>query len=153
MHAPRSVRTYLVGLIFGVLLPLLGFCAFLVMRSAEREQDAIAAAARNRTRIAATVISDEIGALRGRLFLLASGLSPQSSDLSEFHARAKAAFGGMTVILSSASGQEMVNTNVPVWHAASRNFQTRTPYASSPNNSSRMLPTCRATRSPIGRSS
>ncbi|HEX3996438.1 MAG TPA: ATP-binding protein, partial [Acetobacteraceae bacterium] len=96
-----------------VLLPLLGFSAFLVMRSAEREQDAIAAAARNRTRIAATVISDEIGALRGRLFLLAGGLSPETSDLSEFHARAKAAFGGMTVILSSASGQEIVNTSVP----------------------------------------
>src|SRR5947209_20136984 len=73
MRAPKSVRTYLVGLIFGVLLPLLGFSGFLVMRSAEREQDAIAATARNRTRIAATVIEDEISALRARLFLLAGG--------------------------------------------------------------------------------
>jgi signal transduction histidine kinase len=113
MRAPRSVRTYLVGLIFGVLLPLLGFSGFLVTRSAEREQDAIAAAARNRTRIAATVIEDEIGALRGRLFLLAGGLSLQTSDLNEFHSRAKAAFGGMTVILSSPTGQEIVNTNLP----------------------------------------
>ncbi len=100
MHAPRSVRTYLVGLIFGVLLPLLAFSGFLVIRSAEREQDAIAAAARTRTRIAATVIEDEIGALRGRLFLLAGGIGLQASDLREFHNRAKAAFGGMTVILS-----------------------------------------------------
>jgi len=113
MHAPRSVRTYLVGLIFGVLLPLLGFSAFLVIRSAEREQDAIAAAARNRTRIAATVIEDEISALRGRLFLLASGISLRTSDLNEFHDRAKAAFGGMTVILSSSTGEEIVNTSLP----------------------------------------
>lgn len=112
MQAPRSVRTYLVGLIFGVLLPLLGFSAFLVMRSAEREQDAIAAAARNRTRIAATVIEDELGALRGRLFLLAGGLG-QTADLNEFHERATAAFGGMTVILSNRTGQEVVNSSVP----------------------------------------
>jgi signal transduction histidine kinase len=113
MHAPRSVRTYLVGLIFGVLLPLLGFSAFLVIRSAQREQDAIAAAARNRTRIAATVIEDEIGALRGRLFLLAGGIGLQGSDLKEFRDRAKAAFGGMTVILSTPTGEEIVNTSLP----------------------------------------
>src|SRR5580700_2814465 len=113
MHAPRSVRTYLVGLIFGVLLPLLGFSAFLVIRSAEREQDAIAAAARNRTRIAATVIEDEIGALRGRLFVLAGGIGLQASDLKEFHDRARAAFRGMTVILSTPTGEEIVNTSLP----------------------------------------
>jgi signal transduction histidine kinase len=91
----------------------LGFCGFLVLRSAEREQDAIAAAARNRTRIAATVIEDEIGALRARLFLLAGGINLQTTELSEFHARAKAAFGGMTVILSSTTGAEIVNTDLP----------------------------------------
>jgi signal transduction histidine kinase len=113
MRAPKSVRTYLVGLIFGVLLPLLGFSGFLVLRSAEREQDAIAATARNRTRIAATVIEDEISALRARLFLLAGGIGQQTDDLSEFHARAKAAFGGMAVILSRATGEEILNTGLP----------------------------------------
>jgi signal transduction histidine kinase len=113
MRKPRSVHTYLVGLILGVLLPLLGFSGFLVIRSAWHEQDALAAAARNRTRIAATAIEDELGSLRGRLFLLAGGLSLQTSDLSEFHARAKAAFGGMTVILSNPAGEEIVNTGIP----------------------------------------
>jgi signal transduction histidine kinase len=113
MTAPKSVRTYLVGLIFGVLLPLLGFSGFLVLRSAEREQDAIAAAARYRTRIAATVIEDEISALRGRLFLLAGGVGLETNDLREFHARAKAAFGGMAVILSTASGAEILDTSLP----------------------------------------
>ena len=113
MRAPRSVRTYLVGLIVGVLLPLLGFSGFLVLRSAQREQDAMAAAVRNRTSIAAAAIEDEISSLRGRLFLLAGGLSLQTSDLSEFHARAKAAFGGMTVILSNPAGREIVNSAIP----------------------------------------
>jgi signal transduction histidine kinase len=113
MRAPRSVRTYLVGLIIGVLLPLLGFSGFLVLRSAWHEQDAMAAAARNRTRTVAAAIDDEIGGLRGRLFLLAGGLSLQSSDLNEFHARARAAFGGMTVILSNPAGGEIVNTAMP----------------------------------------
>jgi signal transduction histidine kinase len=117
MRSPRSVRTYLIGLIIGVLLPLLGFSGFLVIRSAQREQDAMATAARNRTRIAATAIEDEIGALRGRLFVLSGGLNPRTANLNEFHARAKAAFGGMTVILSNRDGQEIVNTSVPFGQA------------------------------------
>jgi signal transduction histidine kinase len=121
MRAPRSVRTYLVGLIVGVLFPLLGFSGFLVIRSAQREQDAMAAAARNRTSIAASAIEDEIGSLRARLFLLAGGLSLQTSDLSEFHARAKTAFGGMTVILSNRDGQEIVNSAFPYGEPLPRN--------------------------------
>ncbi len=87
------------------------------LRSAE--QDAIAAAARNRTRIAATVIQDELGALRGRLFLLAGGLSMQTSDLNEFHDRAKAAFGGMPVILNEPDQQRNRQYQFPVWGGAS----------------------------------
>jgi signal transduction histidine kinase len=113
MHKPRSVHTYLVWLIAGVLLPLLGFSSFLVIRSAQHEQDALAMLARNRSRIAAAAIEDELGSLRGRLFLLAGGLSLQTSDLNEFHTQAKEAFGGMTVVLSSADGKEIVNTSVP----------------------------------------
>jgi signal transduction histidine kinase len=107
------VRFYLVGLILGVLLPLLGFSSFLVIRSAWREQDAMALSARDRTRIAAAAIEDEITTLRGRLFLLASGLSLQTSDLGDFHDRAREAFGGMTVVLSNAEGREILDTSVP----------------------------------------
>jgi two-component system sensor histidine kinase UhpB len=113
MRAPRSVRTYVVGLIIGVLLPLLGFSGFLVIRSAEHEQDALALATRNRTRIATAAIGDELGVLRSRLFLLAGGLNPQTSDLADFQARAREAFGGMTITLSNAAGAEIVNTSVP----------------------------------------
>ena len=92
MRAPRSVHTYLVGLIVGALLPLLGFSAFVVIRAGKHEQGVTATLARNRTRIATAAIEEELGALRGRLFLLAGSLSLQTSDLNEFHARAKEAF-------------------------------------------------------------
>jgi signal transduction histidine kinase len=94
-------------------LPLSGFSAFLVVRSAMHEQDALAMMARNRTQIAAAAIEDELGSLRARLFLLAGGLSLQTSDLNEFHGRAKELFGGMSVMLTNAAGQEIVNTAVP----------------------------------------
>ncbi len=110
---PRSVHIYLVRMIAGVLLPLLGFSCFLVIRSAEHEQDATATMARNRTRIAAAAIEDELGSLRARLFLLAGELSLQTSDLNEFQTSAKKDFGDMTVILSNAAGQEIVNSSVP----------------------------------------
>jgi signal transduction histidine kinase len=113
MHAPRSVHTYLSGLIVGVLLPLLGFSGFVVIRAAQHEQDVTATLARNRTRLATAFIEDELGALRSRLFLLAGTISLQTSDLNEFHARAKESFDPMTVVLSSAAGQEIVNTSRP----------------------------------------
>jgi signal transduction histidine kinase len=113
MRAPRSVHTYLVGLIVGVLLPLLGFSGFLVIHSAWRAQETIAQSARNRTRMAAAAIENELASLRGRLFLLAGSLSLQTSDLSEFHTRAREEFGGMTVVLSNAAGHEIVNTDLP----------------------------------------
>ncbi len=116
-RTPRSVHTYLVGLIVGALLPLLGFSGFLVIRSAQNEQDALATMARNRTRIATSAIEDELGSLRARLFLLAGGMSTRTGDLGEFHARAKEAFGGMTVILTTAAGQEVINTSVPYGEA------------------------------------
>jgi signal transduction histidine kinase len=113
MRTPRSVRTYLVHLIVGALLPPLLFSGFLVIRSAEHEQDATAMSVRNRTRMAAAAIDDELSSLRGRLFLLAGRLSLQTSDLSEFHTRAKEEFGDMAIVLSNAAGDEIVNTSTP----------------------------------------
>jgi len=113
MGTPRSVRTYLIGLIAGVLLPLLLFSGFLVLRSAWHEQDVMAEAARHRTRIATAAIEEELISLRGRLFVLAGRLSLQTSDLGDFHARAREEFDGMTVVLSNAAGKEIVNTSLP----------------------------------------
>jgi signal transduction histidine kinase len=112
MRAPLSVRTHLVGLIFGVLLPPLIFGSYLVIRSAEHEQGVLATSVRNRTRMAAAATEDQLNNLRARLFLLAGRLSLESGDLSKFHARAKEEFGAMTVTLNSADGQEIVDTSV-----------------------------------------
>jgi signal transduction histidine kinase len=117
----RSVHVYLFVLIVAVLTPLLGFSGFLVTRSAEHEQDTMASLARNRTHLAAAAIESEVSSLRGRLFLLAGGLSLQTSDLVEFHARAKEAFGGMTVVLNSPDGEEIVNTAVPYGYLLPKN--------------------------------
>ena len=117
MRAPKSVYTYLVGLIVGVVLPLLAFSAYLVSWAAQHEQEAMATLARNRTLMATAAIEDELGALRGRLFLLAGRLSLENSDLSAFHTRAKEAFGSMTVVLSSPTGKEIVNTAMPYGEA------------------------------------
>jgi signal transduction histidine kinase len=123
---PRSVHTYLISLILGVLVPLLCFSGFLVIRSAWHEQDDLAIAARDRTRIAAAAIENELSALRGRLFMLAGSLSLQTSDLNEFHTRASEAFGGMTVVLSNASGQEIVDTGIPYGDPLPNNPDTDT---------------------------
>jgi signal transduction histidine kinase len=132
-------------------LPLLSFSGFLVIRSAWHEQDAMATSVHNRTRIAAAAIEDEINSLRGRLFLLAGGLSLQTSDLSEFHARAKAAFGGMTVILSNAAGQEIVNTAIPYGEPlpVNRDLATTRDVAEQLRPRIADLPRDQATRRPI----
>jgi len=113
MRAPQPVRAYLIGLIIVVLVPLLSFSGFLVVRSAEHEQEVIASSVRNRTRVAAAAIEAELSSLRGRLFLLAGGLSPQTSDLKEFQTRAIEAFGSLGIVLSDEHGQEVIDTRAP----------------------------------------
>jgi two-component system, NarL family, sensor histidine kinase UhpB len=116
MRKPHSVRSYIVGLIVVVLLPFLAFSSFLVIRFAQHEQEVTAATVRYRTRLATAVIDDQISTLRSRLFVLAGGLSLETSDLVDFHARAKDAFRDpdMTVVLSNATGQEILNTGLAV---------------------------------------
>ncbi len=113
MRSQHSVRTYLIGLIVGVLLPPLLFSGFLITRFAEDQQEAMAMAARNRTRIATATIEDELSSLRAGLFLLAGAVTSRNSDLGDFHGRAKDAFGDMTVVLTDVAGHEIVNTKVP----------------------------------------
>jgi hypothetical protein len=111
MAKPRSLRLHLIGLVVGVLLPMWVFDGVLLIAWARHEQSAMIAAARTRTHVAAAAIDHELTSLRGRLFLLAGELSLQTNDLSDFHVRARQAFDGMTVILTSPDGREILNTN------------------------------------------
>ena len=83
-----SLRTYMVGLILAVVIPLLAFSTFLVLRSAEHEQEIMGSVVRDRTAAAAAMIDHELSLLRSRLFLLASSRHLQTGDFAAFHAEA-----------------------------------------------------------------
>jgi signal transduction histidine kinase len=105
----------MVGLILAVVLPLLAFSAFLVLRSARHEQEIMASTVRERTQAVATAIDQELGLLRARLFVIASSRYLQDGDLAGFHAQASeiAREQGLNIVLSDPTGQEMVNTRLP----------------------------------------
>jgi signal transduction histidine kinase len=113
--SPLSVRTCMVGLILAVVLPLLAFSAFLVLRSAEHEQEIMANTVRGRTQTAAATVDHELSLLRSHLFVLAASKYLQIGDLAAFHAQATEAASrhGMNVVLSDLTGQEIVNTRLP----------------------------------------
>lgn len=107
-----SVRTHVVGLILVIVMPLLAFSAFLVLRSAGHEQEFMAATVRERTRAAAAAIDHELGSLRTRLFMLAASQSLHTGDLTAFRAEAVAAVtpDGLNLTLVDPTGQELINT-------------------------------------------
>src|ERR1700731_526165 len=113
LSAPLSMRTHMVGLILVVVAPLLIFSAFLVRRSAEHEQEITANSVRERTQEASAAIDHELGALRARLFILATATDLQTGELSAFREQASetASQLGLAVILSDPSGQELVDTH------------------------------------------
>jgi signal transduction histidine kinase len=114
MSSPLSVRTCMVGLILVVIVPLLAFSAFLVLRSAEHEQEIMANTVRERTQAAAATIDHELSLLRSRLFVIAASKYLPAGDFAAFHAQASQAVreDGLNLVLSDLTGQEIVNTRV-----------------------------------------
>jgi signal transduction histidine kinase len=115
MSSPLSIRTYMVGLILVVVVPLLAFSAFLVLRSAEHEQEIMASTVRERTQATAAMIDHELSLLRSRLFVMAGSKYLQAGDFAAFHTQATqtAREDGLNVVLSDLTGQEIVNTRLP----------------------------------------
>ena len=113
--SPLSVRTCMVGLILAVVLPLLAFSAFLVLRSAEHEQEIMANTVRESTQTAAATIDHELSLLRSRLFVIAGSKYLQNGDFAAFQAQATEAAKehGLNVMLSDLTGQQLVNTRLP----------------------------------------
>ena len=116
LRPPFSVRTHVFGLILVTLLPLLAFSAFLVIRSAEHEQEILAAAVQDRTRAAARDIEREISNLRSQLFLITNAGELQPGNLTTLYARATAALGqrGMALVLTEPGGKEVLDTRLPL---------------------------------------
>ena len=116
MYRPVSVRSYLLGLILVVLVPLLGFGAYLVIRAAQHEQELLAETVRGRTREFARALERELANLRSHLFIVANVGTVEGEGFVNFYDRAHSDMErrGMTVILSDLSGNELLNTEAPL---------------------------------------
>ena len=116
MRAPFAVRTYVFGLIVVVLVPLLAFSGFLVIRSAQHEQELMAATVRERTRGSARAFERELGVLRDDLLVIANSEALSPGNLPALYARANDTpqRHGQMVVLSDAEGRELVNTLLPL---------------------------------------
>jgi signal transduction histidine kinase len=113
--ASWSIPGLLAGLILAVVVPLLAFSGFLVLRSAEHEQALMGEAVRERAQAAAATIDYDLSQLRAHLFMLAGARSLQTDDLAAFHAYATdfARDDGLYVRLYDVTGRELVNTAIP----------------------------------------
>ena len=116
MYRPLSVRSYVLGLILVVLIPLLGFGAYLVIRAAQHEQELLAATVRGRTREFARSLERELATLRSHLFIIANVGTIEGEGFVSFYDRARSDTDqrGMTVILSDLNGNEVMNTRAPI---------------------------------------
>lgn len=110
--APLSVHAHVVGLILVIIVPLLAFSAFLLLRSAAHEQAMTAATVRQRTREAAATIDRALGAQRTKLFILAGSRNLQMGDMAAFRMEAVEATrqDGLSIVLTDFTGQELINT-------------------------------------------
>jgi signal transduction histidine kinase len=116
MYRPLSVRSYLLGLILVVLIPLLGFSAYLVIRAAQHEQELLAETVRGRTHEFARTFERELATLRTHLFIIANIGTVEGEGFASFYSRAHSDMErhGMAVILSDLSGNELLNTRAPL---------------------------------------
>ena len=115
LRSPWSIPSLMAGLILAVVVPLLAFSAFLVLRSAGHEQALMSEAVRERAQVAAATIDYELSLLRARLFILAGASSLRTDDLAAFHAEATdfARGDGLYVSLYDVTGRELLNTGIP----------------------------------------
>lgn len=125
---PYSVHAHVVGLILVTLLPLLGFSAFLVIRSAEHEQDVLAETVQERALAAARDIEQQLGILRSHLFVIANtnGLSPQHFATLYAQGTATLEPHGLALVVSRPDGQEVVDTRLPFGTPLPRNSDMAT---------------------------
>jgi signal transduction histidine kinase len=109
-----SIPSLMAGLILAVVVPLLAFSSFLVLRSAQHEQALMGEAVRERAQAAAATIDYDLSLLRSRLFILAGARSLQTDDLAAFHAYATdfARGDGLYVSLYDVTGRGLVNTGI-----------------------------------------
>src|ERR1700730_14915641 len=112
MKRGRSVRTYVVRLVVAVALPLLGFGAFLLIRSGDNEQHAIATPAHERAQDAAADLDRELRNLQDLVSILASSHDLFVSDvaMSRRHAMSLLRDPALGLAVRDLSGEPLLDT-------------------------------------------
>lgn len=135
------LRTHLLLLLSGTLLPVLGVSAFLVARLAGENRAATERGMVSAARAQAAVVDNEISASIRALQALAQSPRLDSDDLAAFHAEASRVQqtqpSWLTVILLTTDGRQLVNSD--------RAWGTPLPAAYDPESIARLV----ATRTPL----
>ena len=108
----RSVRTYVVRLVVAVILPLLVFGAFLLVRSASNEQQAIATTADERAEGAAADLDRELRNLQNLISIVAvsSFISDADFTVSQHGHSRLLDDRALGIVVRDLSGQPLFNT-------------------------------------------
>jgi hypothetical protein len=112
MKRSRSVRTYVVRLVIAVTLPLLAFGAFLLVRSARNEQQAIATTADERAEGAAADLDRELRSLQDLISIVAISSFNSDADFIVSHYAENPLLNDRTlgIVVRDLSGQPIFNT-------------------------------------------
>ncbi|KAA2237247.1 sensor histidine kinase [Salinarimonas soli] len=111
----RPLSWHLVMLCAGIVVPVLGFLAFLLWQSASREQEAIRREGSIAARTVAIDVDRDLVTLTAGLQALTHSQSLQTGDLGSFHVVASrlAETLELAVVLFDRNGQQLVNTRRP----------------------------------------
>ncbi len=114
-----STRTYLLGLIGAVVLPLLAFAAFLLIGFASNERSRFEREAAQIARHTALVVDGELGGLIALLKGIASSSALAADDFLRFHEEAKRLVerGNEVLVLRDLGSRQIVNTQRPFGEA------------------------------------
>jgi hypothetical protein len=111
MKRGRSVRAYVVRLVFAVALPLLAFGAFLLIRSADNEQHAIATTVHERAQGAAADLDRELRNLQDLVSILAATHHLFVGDSAASHPSTSLLKGSaLGLVVRNLSGELLLNT-------------------------------------------
>src|SRR5215813_12569344 len=111
-----SIKFWLLWLVTASILPALIIIALLVHRAAERERTIVADDTIETARALATAVDHEIDSAQVVLRALATSAHLAEGNLAAFHAQASEVLNGSAghnIVLSDASGQQLVNTLRP----------------------------------------
>ncbi|MDR3538232.1 MAG: ATP-binding protein [Acetobacteraceae bacterium] len=115
MRRSLSIRTYVMMLAIGTVLPSLAFSALLLTRTATAAQDEIARTVRDAARTSAADLNRHIADLEQLAIALTNSRLLQTGDLAGFQRQASQAVArqGLTVVLYDPSGLPVVDTATP----------------------------------------